>query len=62
MSKKLTQDEYIDKVSFIHNNKYEYSKTTYTGNKNKLIITCKELVILNKMLDLIINVVVLNVL
>lgn len=42
MSKKLTQQEYIDKVNFIHNNKYEYSKTIYTGNKNKLIITCKE--------------------
>jgi hypothetical protein len=42
MSKKLTQEEYIEKVRFIHNNSYEYSKTIYTGNKNKLIITCIE--------------------
>jgi very-short-patch-repair endonuclease len=42
MSKKLTQEEYIDKVSFIHNNKYDYSKTIYISNKNKLIITCKK--------------------
>ena len=40
MSKKLTQEEYIEKVRFIHNNSYDYSKTIYTGNKNKLIITC----------------------
>jgi len=62
MSKKLTQEEYIEKVRFIHNNSYDYSKTIYTGNKNKLIITCKNMVILNKMPHLIINVDAQNVL
>ncbi len=35
-----TQDEFIKKCSTIHKNKYIYSKTIYSHNKNSIIITC----------------------
>lgn len=38
--KKLTTEQFIEKAKSIHNNKYNYSKSIYTGRHNKLIITC----------------------
>lgn len=40
MSKKLTKEEFIEKARKIHGDKYNYDKVIYTGNKNKVIITC----------------------
>lgn len=40
MPKKLTTEEFIEKATKIHSNKFNYNKTIYTGSKNKLIITC----------------------
>lgn len=37
---KLTQEEFIIKANLKHNNKYDYSKTIYTLNKNKIDIIC----------------------
>lgn len=39
MTKKFSNEEFIKKVSKIHNNFYDYSKTIYTGYRNKIIIT-----------------------
>ena len=33
---------FIEKVSIIHNNKYDYSKVNYTNNKTKVEIICPE--------------------
>ena len=41
MSKKLTSEDFIQKATFIHENKYDYSKTIYRKGKEKVIITCK---------------------
>jgi len=38
--KKLTNRDFISKVSDIHNNFYDYSKVDYTGTRNKIIILC----------------------
>ena len=38
-----TPQEWIDKVSKIHNNKYDYSKTVYTKANEKVIIICNEI-------------------
>ena len=38
--KKLTTEQFIEKAKSVHNNKYNYSKSIYTGRHNKLIITC----------------------
>ena len=40
MSKKLTNDEFIEKSRQIHNNKYDYSKCCYVNNRSKVVITC----------------------
>lgn len=40
MRKRTTTEEFINKSNLIHNNKYDYSKTFYTKNNNKVIITC----------------------
>lgn len=37
-----TTEEWIKKAKKIHNDKYDYSKTEYVKNKEKLIIICKE--------------------
>ena len=42
MSKKLTQEQFIEKASSIHNNKYDYSKSIYINDATKLVIFCKE--------------------
>lgn len=40
MPKKLTQEGIIKKFKKIHGEKYDYSKSVYTGGKNKLKIIC----------------------
>ena len=41
-TKKLSQSEFLMKCSQIHSNKYDYSKTVYSGMNKKITITCKE--------------------
>ena len=36
----MSQEDFISKVNIVHNFKYDYSKTIYTGSKNKITITC----------------------
>jgi hypothetical protein len=38
----MTQDEYLRKADKVHNHKYDYSKTHFTGVKNKITIICHE--------------------
>ena len=38
--KKVTTEEFIEKSNKIHNYKYDYSLTNYTGKDNKVIIIC----------------------
>ena len=38
----LTQEEFIAKCRKVHGNKYDYSKTVYTGNRYDVTITCPE--------------------
>ena len=40
IKKTFTTQDFIIKANEIHNNKYDYSKTIYTGSLNKLTITC----------------------
>ena len=40
VKKTFTTEDFIIKSNEIHNNKYDYSKTIYTGSRNKLTITC----------------------
>lgn len=40
MSIKITVEDFIEKVKKIHGDKYDYSKTVYTGVKNKVSIIC----------------------
>jgi very-short-patch-repair endonuclease/phage FluMu protein Com len=40
MSKKLTQQEFVQKASKIHNNRYNYSKTVYVSSGLKVKIEC----------------------
>lgn len=39
---KLTTQQFIIKANNKHNNRYDYSKTIYTGSKEYLTITCPE--------------------
>lgn len=39
-SKNKTIIDFIEKARKVHGNKYDYSKSNYTGRHNKLIITC----------------------
>lgn len=39
-SKTYDTEEFIRKARIRHGDKYDYSKTVYTGKKNKVIITC----------------------
>lgn len=41
MSKKLTLQYFIDRSEIIHNYKYDYSLSNYSGSNKKLIIKCK---------------------
>lgn len=40
-NKPLTTEEFIARAKAKHGDKYDYSKSVYTRQKNKLIITCK---------------------
>lgn len=42
MARRLTTEDFINRSSKIHNNKYNYSRTNYTGSNNKVIIICPE--------------------
>ena len=37
---RLTQKEFVKKAEQVHENKYDYSLTNYTHNRNKVIIIC----------------------
>jgi len=39
--KSLSNDEFIESCNRVHNNKYDYTQTVYTGSKNKIKIGCK---------------------
>jgi hypothetical protein len=41
VNQSLTNDDFVRKCTFIHKNKYDYSKTQYTLSKNKVLIICK---------------------
>ncbi len=41
-NKKLTTGSFIEKANSIHNNKYDYSLTQYSGNKGKVEIICNK--------------------
>ena len=40
MPKKLTTEQFVEKAKNIHGYKYDYSKTIYIGNGEKVCITC----------------------
>ena len=40
MTKALTQQQFIDKATKLHNNKYSYDKTIYIRSAQKIIVTC----------------------
>lgn len=39
---KYTTDQYIEKCKTVHNNRYDYSKVVYTGNKHKVLVNCPD--------------------
>lgn len=41
MPKKKTKEEFITNSKIVHEEKYDYSKVEYIGNKVKVIIVCK---------------------
>lgn len=42
MPKKLTNQEFVDKANKIHNNKFDYSKVNYQGNRYRVKIICSK--------------------
>jgi hypothetical protein len=38
--RRLSQEDYINRCNYIHNNKYDYSKTVYNGKRSKDVIIC----------------------
>ncbi|MHA1470881.1 MAG: hypothetical protein ACTSSP_10025 [Candidatus Asgardarchaeia archaeon] len=38
--RRLTQEEFVEKASQVHKNKYDYSKTRYITHYHKVIVTC----------------------
>ena len=40
MAKKKTTEEFIKQARIVHNNKYDYTKTVYINNKNKICVIC----------------------
>lgn len=40
IKKTFTTEDFVNKSKELHKDKYDYSKTIYTGSVNKLIITC----------------------
>ena len=41
MSKKLTTEQFIEKATLIHGDKYNYSKVDYINTRTKVCIICK---------------------
>ena len=41
MPKKLTTQDFIERIEAIHGNKYDYSEASYVNSRTKVIITCK---------------------
>lgn len=39
---RIATEDFIEKASKIHHNKYDYSKVNYTGGRNKVLIICPE--------------------
>ena len=39
---KLTQEEFIKRARYIHNDKYDYSKVEYVNSQTKVCIICPE--------------------
>lgn len=39
---RLTTEEFIEKATSVHGDKYDYSKTNYTRNSEKVLITCRK--------------------
>lgn len=42
MSKKISTEDFIQQARDVHGDTYDYSKVVYTGNTDKVTITCKE--------------------
>ena len=40
MSRKLTQEAFIAKVTAVHGGRYDYAKTVYAGSDNQITVTC----------------------
>ena len=40
--KKLTYEEFVKRANIIHNDKYDYTKSVYNGQNNKIDILCPE--------------------
>ena len=40
MPKKLTQEEFVERATKVHNGKYDYSKVVYVNNYTKVCIVC----------------------
>ena len=38
----MSNSAFIERCNSLHNNKYDYFKTKYTGSRNEVLITCKE--------------------
>ena len=41
-TKRLTQEEFIEKANYIHNNQFDYSLSKYKNASTKIIIKCKK--------------------
>lgn len=39
-SKKLTTQEFVEKANKVHNNYYNYAKTSYINSQTKVVVTC----------------------
>ena len=42
MSRKLTNEQFIEKAKKVHSDKYDYSKVEYIDSKTKVCIICPE--------------------
>lgn len=42
VASRKTLSEFIELSNIVHNNKYDYSKTVYTGANNKIIVICPD--------------------
>lgn len=40
--KKMRTIDFVNRANLVHQNKYDYSKTVYKGNKEKICIICPE--------------------